>query len=277
MARILGQKLGEIWKQPVVIDNRPGAAGALGTDFAARSAPDGYTFLMGNMGPSLVNPLLTKVSYDTERDFIPVSLVATGPIVLVVNGNSPYKTLKDLVDAARAKPDTLNFGSGGSGTLAHLGGEMLNRSANIKTQHVPYKGGIAAVNDVVAGQIQMVLADVQPVLQYIKAGRLRALAISSSKRFSLLPDVPTFGELGYPDLVVLNSWGVYLPVGTPQPIVDQFRSALGQAMKNPELVKQYTDLGVDTQFSTSDELHKFNASEIDKYAKLIKEKNIRVD
>jgi tripartite-type tricarboxylate transporter receptor subunit TctC len=277
MARILAQKLSQDWNQAVIVDNKPGANGSLGTDYAARQPADGYTFMMGNMGPTLVNPLLSKVPYDLNRDFIPVSLVATGPCVLVVNSKSPYKTLKDLVAAAKAKPGSLNFGSGGTGTLAQLGGEMLNQAAGIKMQHVPYKGGVAAVNDLLAGQIDLVVADTQAVMQYIKADKLRPLAITSSKRTPQLPDVPTFAESGMGDLVALNSWGVYLPAKTPPEVVAKYRTAVDKVMQDPSLVKLYYDLGVDALHSSAAELKAFNDNEIVKYAKIIKEKNIHVD
>jgi tripartite-type tricarboxylate transporter receptor subunit TctC len=277
MARILAQKLSEVWKQPVIVDNKPGAGGTLGTDYAARQPADGYTFMLGNMGPTLVNPLLTKVPYDMKRDFIPVSLVATGPCVLVVNPKSPFKTLADLIRAAKAKPGSLNFGSGGAGTLAHLSGEMLDDAAGIKMQHVPYKGGVAAVNDVMGGQIDMIIADTQAVMQYIKAGRLRALAITSAQRVAQLPDVPTFAESGLPGLVALNSWGVYLPARTPADVVQRYRQAIDQAMANPALARLYYDLGVEAMHTSADELQRFNQAEIAKYEKIIKENGIRVD
>lgn len=277
MARVLGEKLGQIWKQTVIIDNRPGAGGTLGTDHAARQPADGYTFLVGNMGPSLVNPLLTKVPYTMSRDFQPVSLIATAPVILVVNGNSPFKTLQDVVNAEKAKPSSLNFGSGGAGSLAHLVGEMLNHAANIQIQHVPYKGGIAAVNDVVAGQLDMVAADPQAVVQHIKSGKLRALAVSGAQRAAALPGVPTFAESGMPELVALNSWGVYLPAATPKPVVDAFQDGLSKAMKDPDLLKRFTDLGVDTRNTSPEELRAFNAAEVTKYARIIKDKNIRAD
>jgi tripartite-type tricarboxylate transporter receptor subunit TctC len=277
MARILAQKLSEVWKQPVIVDNKPGAAGTLGTDYAARQPADGYTFMLGNMGPTLVNPLLTKVPYDLERDFIPVSLVATGPCVLVVNPKSPYKTLADLIRAAKAKPGSLNFGSGGAGTLAHLSGEMLDDAAGIEMQHVPYKGGVAAVNDVMGGQIDMIIADTQAVMQYIKAGRLRALAITSAERVPQLPNVPTFTESGLAGLVALNSWGVYLPARTPADVVQRYREAIDRAMSNPALVQLYYDMGVQAMHSSPAELKQFNQAEIAKYARIIKENGIRVD
>jgi tripartite-type tricarboxylate transporter receptor subunit TctC len=277
MARVLGEKLGQHWKQTVVIENRPGAGGSLGTDYAARQPADGYSFLVGNMGPSLINPLLTKVPYNMGKDFTPVSLIATAPVILVVNGNSPHKTLQDVVNAEKAKPASLNFGSGGAGSLAHLVGEMLNHAANIQMQHVPYKGGIAAVNDVLAGQLDMVAADPQAVVQHVKSGKLRALAVSGAQRTATLPGVPTFAESGMSELVALNSWGVYLPAATPKPVVDAFQDGLSKAMKDPDLVKRFTELGVETLNSSAEELRAFNAAEVAKYARIIKDKNIRAD
>ena len=275
MARILGQRLGESWGQTVVVENRPGASGSMGMEFAARQPADGYAFVMGNMGPAIVNPLLTKVPYELSKDFIPVSLVATAPSVLVVNAAAPYRTLQELLAAAKAKPKSMNFGSGGSGSLAHLAGEMLNRMAGVENVHIAYKGGIGAVNDVLANQIQMSIADVLPVVQHIKTGKMRALAVTSPKRIALLPDVPTFAESGLPDLVAVNWWGIYLPAGTPKAVVDPFHAALGKAMENPDLVRRYAELGVEAQHSSAEELRSFIASESAKYAKVIKENGIK--
>ncbi|MES2185280.1 MAG: tripartite tricarboxylate transporter substrate binding protein [Pseudomonadota bacterium] len=277
MARIFGLKFGEAIGQTVIIDNHPGAAGALGTEYTAHQPADGYTFMIGNMGPTIVNPLITKVPYDMAKDFTPVSLIATGPVVMVVNGNSPYKTLKEFIAGAKAKAGGFNFGSGGAGTLAHLTGEMMNRSAGLNMQHVPYKGGIQALNDVLAGQLDMLAADVQPVVQHIRSGKLRALAVSSPQRFALLPDVPTYVESGMPDIVALNSWGVFLPAGVPKADQAVFRKALDKAMVDPELVKKFAELGVDALHTSAPELLKFNDAERAKYGKLIKEKNIKAE
>ena len=275
MGRLMGQKLGELWKQTVLIENRPGAAGAIGTEYAARQPADGYTFLMGNMGPSLITPLLSKVPFDLRKDFQPVSLIATGPCVLVVNARSPYRTLDDLIAAARTQP--LNFGSGGAGNMAQLVGEMINHSAGVKMQHVPYKGGIAAVNDLLAGMIDMVAADPQAVMQHIKAGTLRPLAVTSEKRFAMLPDVPSFAEKGMSDIVALNSWGVYLPAATPRPVVDQYKAAIDRIMVDPELVRRFGELGVDALHSSAAELQAFNTAETAKFGRIIREQSIKAD
>src|SRR5438034_4661779 len=235
MGRILGQKLAELWGQPVMVEERPAAPGPLGMGHAGHRSPDGYSFLIGNLGPVTFNPLLSKVPYDVERDFVPVSLIATGPNVLVVNPKTPVKTLGELIAYARANPGKLNFGSGGPGSVAHLSGEMLKSLAHVDIVHVPYKGGILSVNDLIAGHVQMVFSDALPVMQHIRAGTLRALAITSPERSPLVPDVPTCVESGVPGLVAVNWWGVLLPAGTPKAIADKFYADLVKVMHDPDV------------------------------------------
>lgn len=277
MARIMGQKLSEHWGQPVIIESKPGAAGSIGMEFTARQPADGYTFVVGNLGPASVNPLITKVPYNMDKDFIPVALTATGPNILAVPTASPFKNLSELLTAARNKPDSLNFGTSGPGSMAHLGGELIMRQANIKMTGVPYKGGGLAVNDLLAGQIDMMVSDALPVSQHIKSGRLRALAITSAKRSPMMPDVPTFAEAGLPGLVAVNWWGVFLPAGTPKPIVDAYHSALVKIMANPDLKDRFTGLGVEALATSQDEFKAFLASENAKYSKLIADNNIKAE
>jgi len=277
MARIMGQKLSEHWGQPVIIESKPGAAGSIGMEFTARQPADGYTFVFGNLGPASVNPLITKVPYNMEKDFIPVALTATGPNILAVPTASPFKTLNDLLTAARNKPDSLNFGTSGPGSMAHLGGELIMRQANIKMTGVPYKGGGLAVNDLLAGQIDMMVSDALPVSQHIKTGRLRALAITSAKRSPMMPDIPTFAEAGLPGLVAVNWWGVFLPAGTPKPVVDAYHSALVKIMANPDLKERFAGLGVEALATSQDEFKAFLASENAKYSKLIADNNIKAE
>ena len=277
MARIMGQKLTEVWGQPVIIESKPGAAGSIGMEFTARQPADGYTFVVGNLGPASVNPLITKVPYSMEKDFIPVSLTATGPNILAVPAASPFKNLNDLLVAARNKPGSLNFGTSGPGSMAHLGGELIMRQANVKMVGVPYKGGGLAVNDLLAGQIDMMVSDALPVSQHIKTGRLRALAITSGKRSPLSPEIPTFAEAGLPGLVAVNWWGVFLPAGTPKPVVDAYYSALVKIMANPDLNEKFAGLGVEAMATTQDEFKTFLADEKSKYAKLIADNNIKAE
>jgi len=277
MGRILGQKLAELWGQPVIVENKPGAAGSIGMDYAAHQPPDGYSFVIGNLGPVAVNPLLSKVPYDVERDFVPVSLIATGPNVLVVNPKTPVRTLGELIAYARANPGKLNFGSGGPGSVAHLSGEMLKSLAHVDIVHVPYKGGILSVNDLIAGHVQMVFSDALPVMQHIRAGTLRALAITSPERSPLVPDVPTCVESGLPGLVAVNWWGVLLPAGTPKAVADKFYSDLVKVMHDPDVKEKFAQLGVEAMSGTAEQFAAYMRTETAKYAKLIKEANIHAE
>jgi len=277
MARILGQKLSELWGQSVIVENKPGAAGSIGMEFASHQAPDGLSFVIANLGPAVINPLLTKVPYDVERDFVPVSLIATGPNILVVNPSFPAKTLNELVAYARANPGKLNFGSGGPGSIAHMSGEMLKSLAHVDIVHVPYKGGILSVNDLIAGHVDMVFSDALPVMQHIRAGKLRALATTGAERSPLVPDIPTCAESGVPGLVAVNWWGVLLPAGTPKPIADKFHDDLVKVMQQAEIKEKFAQLGVDAVSGTPDQLRAYLKSETAKYAQLIKEAGIKAE
>jgi len=277
MARILGQKLSELWGQPVIVENKAGAAGSIGMDYAAHQPPDGYSFLIGNLGPTVVNPILTKVPFDVERDFVPVSLIATGPNILVVNPITPVSTLGELIAYARANPGKLNFGSGGAGSVAHLSGEMLKSQAHVDIVHVPYKGGILSVNDLLAGNVQLVFSDALPVMQHIRAGKLRAIAVTSPERSPLAPDIPTCVESGLPGLVAVNWWGVLLPAGTPKVIADKFHADLVRVMQDPEVKAKFASLGVDAMSGSPEQFDAYMKSESAKYAKLVKAAGIRAE
>src|ERR1700682_5692618 len=277
MARILGQKLSELWGQPVVVESKPGAAGSIGMDYAKREPPDGYSFVIGNLGPVTVNPILTKVPYDSEHDFVPVSLIATGPNILVVNPNLPVKTLGELIEYARANPSKVNFGSSGPGSVAHLSGEMFKNLAHLDITHIAYKGGILSVQDLVAGHVQMVFSDALPAMQFIKSGRLRALAVTGPERSPFVPEIPTCAESGMPGLVAVNWWGVLLPAGTPKPLVQKFHADIVKVMKDADIKERFAQLGVEAVSSTPEEFAAFMRSEAVKYAKLIKDADIKVD
>jgi tripartite-type tricarboxylate transporter receptor subunit TctC len=277
MARIMGQKLSEAWGQPVVVESKAGAAGSIGMEFAARQPADGYSFVVGNLGPAAVNPLISKVPYVMEKDFIAVALIATGPNILVVPASSPFKTLGELIEAARANPGSINFGTSGPGSMSHLGSEMIMRQANIKMVQIPYKGGGLAVSDLLAGQIHMLVSDALPVAQHIKSGRLRALAITSAERSPMSPDIPTFAEAGLPGLVAINWWGVFLPAGTPKAVVDNYHATLVKVMADPDLKSRFAGLGVEALASTPEEFKAFLAAENAKYSKLVADNGIKAE
>jgi tripartite-type tricarboxylate transporter receptor subunit TctC len=277
MARLFGKRFGDAIGQAVVVDNRPGAGGTVGSLYVIHQPADGYTFMWGNMGIAILQPLLQKLPFDVSRDFTPVSLIATAPLVLVANGNAPYRDLKGLVEAARDKPGGFNFGSGGAGTLAHLTGEMMNLATGLKMQHIPYKGSIQGINDVIAGQLDMIAADPQPVLAHIRSGKLRAIAVTTPKRFDQLPEVPTFVEAGMPDLVALNSWSILLPAGVPAAVQEKFRAALVATMTDPTLRARYAELGVEATHTSAQELRNFMASESARYGRLIRDKGIKAE
>ena len=277
MARIMGQKLNEYWNQPVIIESKPGAAGSIGMEFAARQPADGYAFVIGNLGPAAVNPLISKLPYNMDKDFVAVALTATGPNILVVPASSPYKSLGELLAAARAKPGTLNFATSGPGSMSHLAGELMMRQANIKMVQIPYKGGGLAVVDVIAGLVQMIVSDALPVAQHIKSGKLRPLAITSAKRSPLFPDIPTFAEGGLQGIAAVNWWGAFLPAGTPQAVVNQYQAALVKVMADPDLKEKFGGLGVEAHATSQDDFRAFLASERAMYAKLVADNNIKAE
>jgi tripartite-type tricarboxylate transporter receptor subunit TctC len=244
-------------------------------EYTARQPADGYTFVIGNLGPASVNPIISKVPYSMEKDFVPVSLTATGANILVVPVNSPHKSLGDLIAAAKAKPAAISFGTSGPGSMAHLGGELLMRQAGIKLVSVPYKGGGQAVNDLLGGQIDMMVSDALPVSQFIKTQKLRPLAITSAKRSALFPDIPTFSEGGVQGLVAENWWGVFLPAGTPKAVVDSYHAALVKVMADPDLKEKFAGLGVEAMASTQAEFRTFLAAEHAKYSKLVADNGIK--
>ena len=277
LARVFGQKLSEIWGQPVVVESKPGAAGSIGMDYAAKQPNDGYSFVVGNIGPAAVNPLLSKVPYNVERDFVAISLIATGPNILIVHPDVPAKSLRELTDYAKSGgAGKLNYGTSGPGSISHLAGAMYSNITGVKATEVPYKGGILGVQDLVAGHIQYIFSDSLPAMQFIKAGRARALCLTGADRSPIMPDLPPCAE-AVPGLVAVNWWGVYMPAGVSKAITDKFHTDLVKAMQDEEVKRKFSDLGVEAVSSTSEQLVAFMRSETAKYSKLIKDAGIRVE
>jgi tripartite-type tricarboxylate transporter receptor subunit TctC len=276
MSRVYGAKLAEIWGQQVVIESKPGAAGSIGMDFAARQPNDGYTFVVGNLGPVAVNPLLSKVPYNIEKDFVPVSMISTGPNVLVVRSDAQFQSLGDVIQFAKANPGKLNYGTSGPGSVSHLSSEMLKNIAKVDAVEVAYKGGVLAVQDLLGGQINFIFSDSLPAMQHIRAGKLRALCVTGTQRYELLPEPPPCQEAA-PGLVAVNWWGVLFPAGTPRPIVQKLNADTVKALADADVKKRFADLGVEAVSSTPEQVGKFIKEEMTKYEKLIKEANIKVN
>jgi tripartite-type tricarboxylate transporter receptor subunit TctC len=276
MARVFGQKLSEVWGQQVLVESKPGAAGSIGMEFAARQAPDGYSFVIGNIGPAAVNPLLSKVPYSMDKDFIPVTLISSGPNVLVVNSAWQVKSLGEVLDYARANPGKLSYGTSGPGSISHLSSEMLKNLSKANVVEIPYKGGVLAVQDLLGEQIQFIFSDALPAMQHIRAGKLRALCTTGAQKFALLAELPTC-DATVPGLVAVNWWGVLLPAGTPKPIVDKFHADMVKVMQDAVVKSKFADLGVEAISSTPAQFAAFMKAEMNKYSKLIKEAGIKVN
>jgi len=276
MSRVYGAKLAELWGQQVIIESKPGAAGSIGMDFAARQPNDGYTFVVGNLGPVAVNPLLSNVPYNIQKDFIAVSMISTGPNVLVVRADSPFRNLNEIISYARQNPGKLNYGTSGPGSVSHLSSEMLKNNQKVNAVEVAYKGGVLAVQDLLGGQIQYIFSDSLPAMAHIRAGKLRALCVTGDSPYALLPEPPLCREAA-PGLVAVNWWGVLLPAGSPKAIIDKLNADTVKALADPDVKKRFADLGVEAVSSTPEQFAAFIRDEMAKYAKLIKEANIKVN
>jgi tripartite-type tricarboxylate transporter receptor subunit TctC len=258
----------------VVIESKPGAAGSIGMDFAAKQPSDGYTFVVGNLGPVAVNPLLSKVPYSIEKDFVPVSMISTGPNVLVVRADAQFQSLKDIIAFAKVNPGKLNYGTSGPGSVSHLSSEMLKNITKLEAVEVAYKGGVLAIQDLLGGQINFIFSDSLPAMQHIRAGKLRALCVTGTQKYELLPEPPPCQQAA-PGLVAVNWWGVLYPAGTPRAVVEKLNADTVKALADPEVKKRFADLGVEAVSSTPAQFAAFIRAEMDKYTKLIKEANIK--
>lgn len=276
VGRLVGQKLTEQMGQAVVVENRPGAASLLGTELAARAAPDGYTLLLADSGFT-INPAFYKnTKYDPLRDFDPITVVAQTPYLLVVNPALPYAgSLKEYIAAARAQPGAVNIGSAGNGSGTHLSGELFKLRAGINLTHVPYKSAGASVADVVSGQIQSSMSSAPPALPLAKAGRLRILASAAASRSALLPDVPTFAEAGVPDVHVTNWYSVMSVGGTPKPVLKRLHDELMRAIASPDMREKLAAGALEPAPNTPEEFRRMVAAELGRWAQVMKDAGIR--
>lgn len=274
LPRLVGQKLSEKWGRSVVVDNKPGAAGNIGMEAVARSAPDGYTLGLAPAGNLTVNPILfPKLNYDT-RDFVPVTMLAASPNVLVVNPAVRAHSLKELVAYAKGHPGELNFASPGNGSGAHLAGELLNLEAGIKTVHVPYNGMATALNDVLAGQVQMMFGGISTVLQHIRTGKLVPLAVAGPRRLPQLPNVPTVAESGYPGFDVTSWYGLVAPKGTPDAIVQKWQADVATVLRQPDVREKLDGLGLEPVGNSAQAFGATIASETTKWRAIVHRANI---
>lgn len=278
LGRLIAQKLGPVLGTTIVVDNRGGAGGSVGSEFAARAPADGYTLLGGTVSSHAINvSLYPKLGYDPIKSFTPVALIGTNPVVLIVGQNSPYKTLQDVLAAAKAKPRTLSSASAGNGTSQHLALELLAYKSGTQFIHAPYRGSGPAIQDVMGGQVDMMFDTTVVAGPHIQSGKVRALAVTSAKRLDTLPNVPTVAESGVPGFEVLSWQAVFAPAGTPKPIVERLHSEIVKILKLPEMQERLKTLGMQPSAMTLDEIAAFQKAEVDKWAQVIKAANIRLE
>jgi tripartite-type tricarboxylate transporter receptor subunit TctC len=277
MARIVGQKFSESMGQQVVVDNRGGASGIIGTDLAAKAQADGYTLLMMSLTLTVNPSLYKKLPYDTEKDLAPVTLVASAPLMLVVHPSIPAKSLQELIAHARANPGRLNFGSGGPGTTPHLAGEMLKTMAGLQLTHVPYKGGGPALADLVGGQIQLMLENIPSTLPFVRSGKLRALALSGPKRSALVPELPTLDEAGLKGYEIVGWNGLFVPAGTPRPIVARLHAETVRLLALPDVKERLAAMGAEGVGNTPEQFAAFIRTEIQKWARVVRDAGLKAE
>ena len=278
VARLLAQKVGESVKQPVVVDNKPGAGGNIGADLVAKSPPDGYTILMGAVATHAINPTLyASMPYDAARDFTPITQVASTPNVLVVNPAVPATDVKSFVAHAKANPGKLNFGSGSTGSAGHLAGELFNAQAGVKMTHVPYKGAAPAMQDLLGGRIDLMFDNLASSLAQVKAGKVRALAVTTARRSSLAPELPTIAESGLPDFDISTWFGVFAPAGVPREVVDRLHAEFTRALAAPDVREKMLALGAEPVGTRPEEFAAYIRREADKYARVIKASGAKAD
>jgi tripartite-type tricarboxylate transporter receptor subunit TctC len=278
LARAVGNEMQKAWGHSVVVENRPGAGGNLGSDIVAKAAPDGYTLLVGAVSPQAINvTLYPKMPYDVMRDFVHITLLAAVPNLLEVNPNVPVKTVRELIDLAKAKPGQLAYASSGSGTSIHLSAELFKTMAGVDMLHIPYKGSAPAVTDLIAGQVQLMFDNLPSSIAQVKAGKLRAIAVTTLQRSPALPDVPTIAESGLPGYDASSWFGMHAPAGTPKEIVNKIYVTVARALHTPEMVERLSTQGAQPVGNTPEEFTEFVRAEIAKWAKVVKASGARVD
>lgn len=278
VGRIVGQRLSEVLGQQILPDNRGGASGQIAADLTAKAPPDGYTVMMAHIAAiSILPSLYPKLPYDAERDFAPITLVAIGPNFLVVHPSVPVKSVKELVAFAKARPGQLHYASPGAGTVQHLAGELFKLQAKVDMLHVPYKGSGQSIVDLVAGHVHLNFDSVPPVLPHVRSGRLRALAVTSEKRFSILPDIPTVTEGGVPGFDMSTWWGLVAPSAVSKDIIARLQAETVKVLREPGVKEKIAFAGADTVGNTAEEFGAFIRSERAKYARIVREANIKLD
>ena len=278
IARLLAAKLTEALGQQFIVENRVGASGSIGTGYVAKSAPDGYTFVFVFDTHSVNPSLLPKMPFDTLKDLAPVMLIGTAPMALATAPSKPYKTFADFVAAAKAKPDTVSYGSIGSGSLGHLTMMLVQDAGNFKVVHIPYKGGGPMVTDILGGQIDSGIGSVAVMSAHIKSGKMRPLAVTGETRSAAMPDVPTLAEQGYKGISAVAWRGIFAAAGTPQPIIDKLTAELAKILQTPETNKQLSEsMGMDIKASSPAALQQWTEAELQRWAKVIKDNNIKPD
>lgn len=278
IAREVTQKVAAATGWTFIIDNKPGAGGNLGVDAVAKSPADGYTLVLGQTSNLAINPTLyTKLPYNPQKDLVPIGLIASAPLVIVVPTQSAFKTLPDLVAAAKAKPGEVNFASPGNGTVAHLTGEQFQKTAGVKFEHIPYKGANQALTDVISGQVQIYVSSVPSVLHQIRSGKLRPLAVTSAKRVDDIPQTPTVGESGYKGFDAVTWFGLLAPAGTPKDIVTRLNAEFNKALQQADLRKRLGDEGADPLGGTPEQFAELIRDDIVRWGKTVKESGARLD
>jgi tripartite-type tricarboxylate transporter receptor subunit TctC len=278
LGRLIANKLGPALGTVVVVENRPGAGGNIGSDYVAKAAPDGHTLVGGTISSHAINvSLYSKMPYDPVKNFQPVTLIGTLPNVLVVNANSPYRSVQDVIAAAKAKPEAVNYASSGNGTSQHLSGALFQSITGTKMVHVPYKGSAPAMQALLGGEVDLVFENILAAVPLIQSGKIRALGVTSAKRSSQLPDIPALAEAGVPGYEIVSWQAVFAPAGTPQPIVQRLSAEIARIIQDPEIKARLSGLGVEPSGAGPAELGSFQKAEVAKWAQLIKTANIKAE